>query len=264
MNKQEEAQKVRRISNVFANRTKNAFNTPKRSVYLLPNLMTTAALFSGFYAIIMSYNGKFELAVIAVFAAMVFDGLDGRIARMTNTQSEFGVQYDSLSDLISFGVAPAVLVYTWQLNSWGNIGWAITFIYCACAAIRLARFNVIVSQDDDKRFFIGLPSPLAAAFVTSFVWLGVDSFSDINVYFLQMVIGSVVLMAGLLMVSRFQYYSFKEVNIKGRVPFVVIPMLVLIFALIASHPALVIAGLCVIYCTYAPLLKLFGYRNKPQ
>ena len=257
----DDSQKIKSIPTAFSERAKTAIS-PKRSVYLLPNLMTTAALFSGFYAIIMSYNGKYELAVIAIFAAMIFDGLDGRIARMTNTQSEFGIQYDSLSDLISFGVAPAILAYTWQLNQWGNIGWAITFIYCACAAIRLARFNVIASQDQDKQFFIGLPSPLAAALVTSFIWLGVDSFSTLNVYLLQTVISVITLAAGLLMVSRFRYYSFKDVNIKGRVPFVVIPMLVVVFALIASHPSMVISALCIIYCSYAPILKLFGYRNK--
>ena len=135
--------------------------TPPRGVYLLPNLFTTGALFSGFYAVIAGMNGQFEAAAIAIFVAMVFDGLDGRVARMTNTQSKFGAEYDSLSDMVSFGVAPALVAFTWSLNDAGKWGWLAAFIYCACAALRLARFNTQIGSMD-KRFFMGLPSPAAA------------------------------------------------------------------------------------------------------
>tara|TARA_B100000676_G_scaffold252830_1_gene258370 strand:- start:584 stop:1453 length:870 start_codon:yes stop_codon:yes gene_type:complete len=200
----------------------------RKGVYLLPNLFTTAALFSAFYSIIASTKGQFELAAIAIFVAMVLDGLDGRIARMTNTQSAFGAEYDSLSDVMAFGLAPALLAYNWALKDYGKVGWMLSFIFVACAALRLARFNVQIGSVD-KKYFIGLPSPLAAATITSLIWFCVDRESGVDVagYF----VAPMVLISGLLMVSNCKYASFKEVDFAGRVPFFAILAIVLSFAL---------------------------------
>lgn len=207
----------------------------RRGVYLLPNLFTTAALFSAFYAIIAATKGDYQAASIAIFVAMVLDGLDGRIARMTNTQSAFGAEYDSLSDLVAFGLAPALLSYHWLLIGYGKVGWILSFVYVACAALRLARFNVQIGTVD-KRYFIGLPSPLAAAAVTSAIWFSVDrGFSPDAVGYL---VAPLVLIAGLLMVSNCKYASFKEVDFAGRVPFVAILVVVLSFALLFTDPPL--------------------------
>ena len=204
----------------------------KKGIYLLPNLFTTGALFAGYYSIISSINGKFEIAAIAVFIAALLDGLDGRVARLTNTQSAFGEQYDSLSDLISFGLAPSLLMYNWSLNHlanihpiMGKIGWLAAFIYTVSGALRLARFNVQIGSAD-KAYFQGLPSPAAAAVMCSLVWVAVDH--DFTGESLRFIVLVVTLASGLLMVSRFRYYSFKTLPFKESVPFVWILLLVMI------------------------------------
>ncbi|TNE80036.1 MAG: CDP-diacylglycerol--serine O-phosphatidyltransferase, partial [Gammaproteobacteria bacterium] len=191
--------------------------TRHKGIYLLPNLFTTGALFAGFYAILAGMDGKFEAAAIAIFVAMIFDGLDGRVARMTHTSSEFGVQYDSLSDMVSFGVAPAVVAFSWMLNELGRIGWAAAFIYASCAALRLARFNTQVDVVD-KRYFIGIASPTAAALVAGLVWSGYDAEPTSRLAALAALITA---LSGLLMVSNLRYPSFKGLDLKGKVPFVV-------------------------------------------
>ncbi len=215
-----------------------------RGICLLPNAFTTAALFCGFYAIVMAMNGQFSNAAVAIFAAMVLDATDGRVARLTNTQSEFGAQYDSLSDMVSFGAAPALIVYEWSLRGMGKLGWLAAFVYCAGAALRLARFNTNIAVVD-KRFFQGLPSPAAAALVAGFIWLMDDlriAGADFN--WLSWVI---TVYAGLTMVTNVPFYSFKDVNFKKSVPFIAIFLIVLIFVAVSSDPPKVLFGLFVIY-----------------
>ncbi|AOS96908.1 CDP-alcohol phosphatidyltransferase [Microbulbifer aggregans] len=219
-----------------------------RGVYLLPNLITTGALFSGFYAIVAGMGGNFEAAAIAIFAAMILDGLDGRVARLTDTQSAFGVQYDSLSDMVSFGLAPALVVFSWGLGPLGKLGWAAAFLYAACAALRLARFNTQVGTVD-KGVFIGLASPTAAAIVASMVWAGHDA--DVGMG-LGIVAALVTAAAGLLMVSNFRYTSFKTLDFKGRVPFVMMLAVILIFSLVTIDPPRVLLALAVVYTLSGP------------
>ncbi len=227
-------------------------DSAKKGIYLLPNLFTTGALFAGYYSIIAGINGKFEIAAISVFIAALLDGLDGRVARLTNTESAFGEQYDSLSDLISFGLAPSLLMYNWSLHSlgqihpvMGKIGWLVAFIYAVSGALRLARFNVQIGTID-KAYFQGLPSPAAAALVSSFVWVAVDhGFTGESLQFVSL---GITLIAGLLMVSRFRYYSFKTLPFKESVPFVWILLLVMIFVLLTLAPAKV---LLVVFSGYA-------------
>jgi CDP-diacylglycerol---serine O-phosphatidyltransferase len=225
----------------------------RRGIYILPNLFTLAALFGGFYAIVMAMNGRFEQSAYGVFCAMVLDSLDGRVARMTNTQSAFGEQMDSLSDMVSFGAAPALIVYEWALKGLGKAGWIAAFVYCACAALRLARFNTNIGIVD-KRFFQGLPSPAAAALLTGFIWVlddagykGVSAMTG-----LPWVAFSVALYAGLTMVTNVPFYSFKDVSFKRTVPFVVIVLIALGIAIINLHPPLVLFG---VFCVYG----LSGY-----
>ena len=182
----------------------------RKGIYILPNLFTLAALFGGFYAIVMAMNGKFNEAAIGVFWAMVLDSLDGRVARMTNTQSAFGEQMDSLSDMVSFGAAPALIAYEWSLRGLGRWGWIAAFVYCACAALRLARFNVNTSVVD-KRYFQGLPSPAAAAVVMSFIWLMNDLSVDPSNGFIKWLMFAIALYSGLTMVTNVPFYSFKDV-----------------------------------------------------
>ncbi|MFN3785840.1 MAG: CDP-diacylglycerol--serine O-phosphatidyltransferase, partial [Thiothrix sp.] len=210
---------------------------PRKGIYLLPNLLTTGAMFGGFYAIVAAMQGKFEAAAIAVFIAMILDGLDGRVARMTNTQSEFGAQYDSMADLISFGVAPGLVMYQWALvhlqssgAAWGKAGWLAAFIYVACAALRLARFNVQIGKVD-KRFFVGLPSPASAALMVGMVWVFHDL--DVTGRNVQLPALLLTLAAGLLMVSNVSFYSFKDFDLRNRVPFIAVLIVVLAFALTA-------------------------------
>lgn len=215
-----------------------------KGIYVLPNMITLAALFGGFYAIVMAMNGRFDSATVGLFVAMVLDSLDGRVARLTNTQSAFGEQMDSLSDMVSFGAAPALVAYVWALNGLGQWGWFAAFVYCSCAALRLARFNVNTAVVD-KRFFQGLPSPAAAALVAGFIWLATDlgySGKDFRWW-----IFGITLYAGLTMVTNVPFYSFKELHLKKSVPFVVIVMIALVIAIINIHPPLVLFGLFVLY-----------------
>lgn len=221
----------------------------RRGIYLLPNLLTTGALFGGFYAILSAMNGKFEAAAIAIFVAMLFDGLDGRVARMTNTESDFGVQYDSLSDMVSFGVAPAVVAYSWMLFTLGKVGWAAAFIYASCAALRLARFNTQVGVAD-SRYFVGLASPSAAGLVAAMVWTGYQAEASQALAVVALVVTSA---AGLLMVASLRYHSLKAVDLKGRVPFVVICAVVVIVAIILIDPPRALLLLAVIYTLSGPL-----------
>ncbi|MFL9922678.1 CDP-diacylglycerol--serine O-phosphatidyltransferase [Herbaspirillum lusitanum] len=220
-----------------------------RGIYLLPNAFTTAALFCGFYAIVMAMNLKFDYASIAIFVAMVLDSLDGRVARMTNTQSEFGAQYDSLSDMVSFGAAPALVVYEWSLRGMGKLGWLAAFVYCAGGALRLARFNTNIAVVD-KRYFQGLPSPAAAALVAGFVWLMDDlRFAGTDLSWASWVI---TLYAGITMVTNVPFYSFKDVNFRKPVPFIAALLVVVLLVLISSDPSKVLFGL---FCVYG----LSGY-----
>ena len=213
-------------------------NKRRAGIYLLPNLFTTSALFAGFYGIVAAINGRFEAAAIAILVAMVLDGMDGRIARMTNTQSDFGAQYDSLADMVSFGVAPALVMYEWTLRGLGKLGFVVAFMYAAGAALRLARFNTQVGIAD-KRYFQGLPSPSAAALVAALVWFG--DYIDARESGLMMAAALVVTVAGaLLMVSNMRYYSFKEFDLHGRVPFVAVLAVVMGFVLISIEPASVL------------------------
>lgn len=229
---------------------KNQNQNTNRGIYLLPNLLTTAGLFSGFYAIIASINGAFEPATIAIFVAMVFDGLDGRVARITNTQSAFGAEYDSMADIVSFGVAPALLAFSWSLSTLGKLGWLAAFIYVACAALRLARFNVQTSTAD-KRYFQGLASPAAAALVAATVWAGVDF--GINGHDYNIVMAILMALSGLLMVSNFRYSSFKSIEWKGKVSFVMILAVVLIFVFVAAQPAQVLFAVFLGYALSGPV-----------
>ena len=215
-----------------------------RGVYLLPNAFTTAALFCGFYAIVMAMNGRFQYAAVAIFAAMILDGIDGRVARLTNTQSEFGAQYDSLSDMVSFGAAPSLVIYEWSLRGLGKMGWLAAFVYCSGAALRLARFNTNIAVVD-KRFFQGLPSPAAAALVAGLIW----SMDDLGITgnAVTWLAWGITVFAGLTMVSNVPFYSFKDVNFRKVVPFIMVFLLVLIVVLISSYPPGVLFGLFVIY-----------------
>jgi CDP-diacylglycerol--serine O-phosphatidyltransferase len=217
-----------------------------RGIYLLPNAFTTGALFCGFYAIVMAMNQRFDYACWAVFIAMILDGLDGRIARLTNTQSEFGAQYDSLSDMVSFGAAPALVIYEYSLRGLGKLGWIAAFVYCAGAALRLARFNTNI-EVVDKRYFQGLPSPSAAALVVGFILMMTDPDVDVSARSVDWISWIIALFAGLTMVTNVPFYSFKDVNFKKSVPFIVVFLIALIFALIAIKPAVVLWPLFVLY-----------------
>lgn len=215
-----------------------------RGIYLLPNAFTTAALFCGFYAIVMAMNVKFDHSAVAIFIAMVLDSLDGRIARLTNTQSEFGAQYDSLSDMVSFGAAPALVMYVWSLKGMGKLGWLAAFVYCAGAALRLARFNTNIAVVD-KRYFQGLPSPAAAALVAGFILVMNDQgFRGEELHWFAWVI---TLFAGLTMVTNVPFYSFKDVNFRKSVPFIAVFLLVLLIVAVTAHPPIVLFGLFVLY-----------------
>ena len=214
----------------------------RRGIYLLPNLFTTGAMFCGFFAMVSAISGKYQEAAAAVFLATILDGLDGRVARLTNTQSDFGKEYDSLSDLVSFGLAPAIIVFVWAGDAtpvirWLPLSWLITFFFLACAALRLARFNTQVGHVDPK-YFIGLPSPTAAVLVTAFVWTA-DSYQW-SAEALAWPILLVTTAAGALMVSNVRFPSGKGLNWQGGVPFRYIIAVVLLFILIALEPALVL------------------------
>jgi CDP-diacylglycerol--serine O-phosphatidyltransferase len=234
----------------------------RRGIYLLPNLFTTASLFAGFFSIVQAMNQRYDISAVAIFVAMVLDGLDGRVARLTRTQSEFGAQYDSLSDMVSFGAAPALVIYEWALKGLGRVGWIAAFVYCAGAALRLARFNVNI-EVVDKRFFQGLPSPAAAALVAGFVWLVQDNKIPLDEYRLPWVAAFVALYTGLTMVSNVPFYSFKDINFRRAVPFWAILLVVLAFVLVSFDPPIV---LFVLFCAYGLsgyVLWLYRLRGRP-
>jgi len=211
----------------------------RRGIYLLPNLFTTAALFAGFYAIVQAMNTRFDQAAVAIFIAMILDALDGRVARLTRTQSAFGAEYDSLSDMVSFGAAPALVMYEWAMKGMGKLGWVAAFVYVAGAALRLARFNVMLDVAD-KRWFTGLPSPSAAALVAGFVWIMDDYAIDPST--VRWWAWAITIFAGLTMVSNVKFYSFKTINLKRSVPFVAVLLIVVVLVLVAYQPSWLFAA----------------------
>jgi CDP-diacylglycerol--serine O-phosphatidyltransferase len=233
----------------------------RRGIYLLPNLFTTASLFSGFYAIVQAMNGEFETAAIAIFVSMVLDGLDGRIARLTHTQSEFGAQYDSLSDMVSFGAAPALVMYVWALKDLGKLGWIAAFVYCAGAALRLARFNTNIDVVD-KRYFQGLPSPMAAAMLAGLVWVFDDLGIDRDLW-LNVIAWVFTMYAGITMVSNVPFYSFKEFNLKKAVPFWVVAVFAAGLAVVSLKPSVVLFLMVFAYGVSGYVLWVMGRRARP-
>jgi CDP-diacylglycerol--serine O-phosphatidyltransferase len=231
----------------------------RKGIYLLPNLLTLGALFAGFYAIIAGMSGNFNAAGWAILIASVMDGLDGRVARLTNTQSAFGAQFDSLADMVSFGVAPALIVFSFALSSLGNAGWAASFIYISCAALRLARFNVQLGTVD-KRFFVGLQSPVAAGLVTFCVWVAAKYNIEPGMT-VAVLTALLTALTGLLMVSNYRYYSFKEIHFKGTVPYVVFLTAVVLLVVIAQRPHEVLLTMCLFYVASGPLMALYRQLN---
>lgn len=230
----------------------------ERGIYLLPNLMTTAALFAGFYAVIAGMQGHYEQGAIAIFVAMVFDGLDGRVARMTNSSSAFGAEYDSLADMVSFGLAPALLVYTWVLQDFGKLGWLAAFIYTAGAALRLARFNTQVGVAD-KRYFQGLPSPAAAALLAGLIWMVEND--GLQNDLLPLITLVLTIFAGLMMVSNIRFSSFKELNLKNKVSFLTLILGVLVLVVISINPALILFSILFLYALSGPVVTLTSLRK---
>lgn len=232
--------------------------TGRKGIYLLPNLFTTGALFSGFYAIVAAMNGDAVSAGIAIFISMILDGMDGRVARLTNTQSDFGAEYDSLADMVSFGVAPALVAFTWSIQDLGKIGWVCAFIYVAGAALRLARFNTQIGVAD-KNFFTGLASPAAAAMVAGSVWV----FSETGVAGedVSWLMAFVVALAGVLMVSNFKYHSFKGINFRGKVPFVVLLLIVLGLAVVSIDPGKILLAIFLGYAFSGPVYWVWEWKK---
>lgn len=228
------------------------------SIYLLPNAFTLGALFAAFFAITQSMHGHFETAAVSVFIAMLLDGMDGRVARWTNSQSAFGEQMDSLADMVSFGVAPALIAYKWQLFQFGKIGYSVAFIYCACAALRLALFNTMIGKID-KKWFIGIPSPTAAALVIGLVWVN-HSFEALP--YVGWLCLFVTLFAGLSMVVQIPFWSFKEINVRRKVPFFVMVLAVLVLLLITAQPSVVLFGFFFAYSLSGYILYGWRYWQK--
>lgn len=244
--------------------SENGKTVRKRGIYLLPNLFTTAALFSGFFAIVSAMNGQFEAAAIAIFVSMVFDGLDGRVARLMNAQSKFGAEYDSLADMVSFGVAPALVVFSWGVSELGKFGWAVAFIYVSCAALRLARFNTQIDTAD-KNFFTGLASPAAAAVMAGVVWVSAQEgwvAQELPIE-LAAIAGLLMAVIGMLMIVNVRYNSFKGIDFKGRVPFVVMILVVLAFGLISVDPARILLGIALVYALSGPVQASYRRLKKP-
>ncbi len=232
----------------------------RRGIYLLPNLFTTAGLFAGFYAIVAAIGDRYEAAAVAIFIAMVMDGLDGRVARMTNTQSDFGKEYDSLVDMVAFGLAPALVVYEWALQPLGKLGWLAAFIYAAATALRLARFNTQSSAD--KRYFQGLASPAAAALIAGMIWAAeVGGASGADLSYIALL---VTVVAGVLMVSNVLYRSFKDIDFKGKVPFFTVVIIMLVFVLISMNPAYVLLIVFLAYAASGPISSLRHLVNKKR
>lgn len=233
----------------------------KRGIYLLPNILTTFGLFSGFFAIILATKGQYTDAAMAIFIAMLWDGLDGRVARLTNTQSEFGAQYDSMADMISFGVAPALLMYFWLLSDLGKIGWLAAFIYVAAGALRLARFNTQTGIED-KRYFQGLPSPAAAALIAGLVWtFDVIGVTDYDQY---LILASWIILvgSGVLMVSNVRYNSFKEINLKGRSSFKLLLFATLIIIVVTLEPSVILFIFFFVYALSGLLTTMIEIRKR--
>jgi CDP-diacylglycerol---serine O-phosphatidyltransferase len=231
----------------------------RRGIYILPNLFTTAALFAGFFAIVQAMNGRYEVSAVAIFLAMVFDGLDGRVARLTHTQSEFGAEYDSLSDMVSFGAAPALVIYEWALKGLGKVGWIAAFIYCAGAALRLARFNTNIGIVD-KRYFQGLPSPAAAALVAGLVWVMIDN--GLTGDEMRWPACLLTVFAGITMVSNVRYYSGKDINLRKSVPFIIVVAFALGFALVSSYPPGVLFVLFLAYALSGYVMLAWDFAAK--
>jgi CDP-diacylglycerol--serine O-phosphatidyltransferase len=235
----------------------------RRGIYLLPNLFTTGVLFCGFFAIVQAMNGRFEVAAIAIYVAMVLDGMDGRVARWTNTQSEFGAQYDSIADMVAFGAAPALIAYEWALKDLGTSGWIGAFIYCASTGIRLARFNANIAVVD-KRYFQGMPSPSGAAVMAGFIWVFAEfGFVPGESYWLAILTWVVAVFAGVTMVSNVPFWSFKEVNWRKRVPLWVILACVIGLSVVASKPSVVLFGLFLAYALSGYVMWGMGHRARP-
>ncbi len=240
----------------------------RRGIYLLPNLFTTAGLFAGFYAIVAAMNDRFEAAAIAIFVAMIMDGIDGRVARLTNTQSDFGAEYDSLADMVSFGLAPALVMYVWSLGSmrdlgwaWGKIGWLSCFIYAVAAALRLARFNTR-GGSSQTHFFQGLPSPSAAAVMAGLVWVGADlGFTGEQFRWPAFVL---TLISGLLMVSNLHYYSIKHLDLRGKVPFVAMLAVVGVIVFTSIDPPKILFIFFIAYLASGPARWLWRRRRRSR
>lgn len=227
----------------------------RRGIYLLPNLFTLAALFAGFYAIIAGMSGNFDEAGWAILIASICDGLDGRIARLTGTQSAFGAQFDSLSDMVSFGVAPALIMFSWGFGPLGQVGWAASFIYMSCAALRLARYNVQLGTVD-KRFFVGLQSPIAAGLVSFIPWVGFRYGIEVTPL-VAYLCATLTVFTGLLMISNYRYFSFKELNFAGTVPYMVFVFTIVLLVLVAQNPHEMLLLMCVLYATSGPIGWLY-------
>ena len=233
----------------------------KRGVYLLPNILTTFGLFAGFFAIILAIKGQYADAAVAIFIAMLWDGLDGRVARLTNTQSAFGEQYDSMADLVSFGLAPALLMYNYLLEPLGKIGWLGAFVYAAAGALRLARFNTQIATQD-KRYFQGLPSPAAAALIAGMVWTNEMVSMEPYVGHLPSLAWIILVGAGMLMVSNMRYYSFKEINLKGRSSFKLLLLATLIIIVITIWPSAILFTFFLLYALSGMVMTLIGLRQR--
>jgi CDP-diacylglycerol--serine O-phosphatidyltransferase len=233
---------------------------PRRGIYLLPNLITTGALFAGFYAIVAGMNGNFIAASIAICVAGLLDTADGRIARWTHTESQFGAEYDSLSDMVAFGVSPALVAFSWGLSTLGQIGWMVTFVYMACAALRLASYNT----KGDNTTFTGLASPTAAAIVATSIWAWADSSTGDPSMLASSIMGVVVITSALLMVSPFPYYSPKLFDVKGRVPFLTLVLVALVFAILLADPPRVLLLLALSYAVSGPLQALWRWRRRKK
>ena len=234
----------------------------RRGIYLLPNLFTTAALFAGFYAIVQAMNQRFEQAAVAIFVAMVLDGLDGRVARLTHTQSAFGAEYDSLSDMVCFGAAPALIMYEWALKDLGRFGWISAFVFCLAAALRLARFNTNIDVVD-KHFFQGLPSPAAAALCAGLVWV-IDDFGIQRAEVIRGIAAALTLFAGITMVSNVPFYSFKDINLRRSVPFWAVLLVAFAMILISSNPPMILFLLFVAYSFSGYAVWLVKWRRSRQ
>ena len=231
----------------------------RRGVYLLPNLLTLGALFAGFYAVIAGMSGNFDEAGWAILIAGVLDGLDGRIARMTRSQSAFGAEFDSLSDMVSFGMAPALIMFSWALEPLGRLGWAASFFYMACAAFRLARFNVQLGTVD-KRFFLGLQSPVAAGLITFIPWVGHKYEVEVTAL-VAYPAAAIMVLTGLLMISNYRYFSFKVLNVKGTVPYMVLLLTLALLVVIAQNPQELLLAMCLIYAASGPAAWFYRKRD---